>query len=66
MAGKRECPSCASLIPDDQDRCFICGYEFAGPPARRSWRVWMAVVLLILFLIPIIRYIIHAIEMAGH
>jgi len=62
MAKKRECPSCAAMIPDDQDQCFICGYEFAGPPRRRSWRLWMAIVLLVVFLLPFIRMLINALR----
>ena len=58
MAGKRECPSCATMVPDNQAQCFVCGYEFAGPPARRSWRTWAAIALVIIFVIPLIRIII--------
>lgn len=50
------------MVPDDQDQCFICGYEFAGPPARRSWRAWLAVLLLIVFLIPLIRVLLSVIR----
>lgn len=59
MAGKRECPSCASMVPDDEERCFICGYEFPTISRGRNWRAWVALVLLILFLYPLIRFLIR-------
>ena len=66
MARTRECPSCASSIPDDQDHCFLCGYEFAGPPARRSIRTWVTLgvlgFLLVIFLIPYIRMALRAFD----
>jgi hypothetical protein len=62
MAGKRDCPSCASEIPSDMDRCFICGYEFAGKPSNRPWRLWVALLLLIVFLFPLIRMLLKAIR----
>jgi len=62
MAGKRECPSCASEMPDRMDRCFICGYEFAGPAPRRSWRIWVALLFLIVFLFPFIRMLLNALR----
>ena len=62
MAGRRECPSCASEIPASMDRCFICGYEFAGKPLHRSWRLWAALLLLTVFLIPFIRMLVNALR----
>ncbi|MBD3297088.1 MAG: hypothetical protein GF341_00375 [candidate division Zixibacteria bacterium] len=62
MAGKRECPSCAAMVPKDHDQCFVCGYEFAGPSGRHSWRAWLAVILLIIFLIPFIRILLNALN----
>ena len=62
MTKQRECPSCATTVPADQEQCFICGYEFAGGKARRSWRVWVGVVLLAVFLIPFIRLLLRAFE----
>ncbi len=47
------------MVPEDHDRCFVCGYEFAGPPARKSWRTWVAVLLLLIFLYPLIRLILY-------
>jgi len=62
MAGRRECPSSASEIPASMDRCFICGYEFAGKSWHRSWRLWAALLLLTVFLIPFIRMLVNALR----
>ncbi|MBI5868411.1 MAG: zinc ribbon domain-containing protein [candidate division Zixibacteria bacterium] len=62
MSAKRECPSCASEIPADMDRCFICGYEFAGKAGRRNWRLWVALLLLLIFLLPFIRMLVRALR----
>ena len=50
------------MVPGDQERCFICGYEFAGGRLRWSWRTWAALVLLAIFLIPFIRLALRALE----
>lgn len=44
--GKRECPSCACEVPVNENRCPICGYEFASLPGRQSFRLWAALTLL--------------------
>jgi hypothetical protein len=44
------------------DRCFICGYEFAGKPSHRSWRLWVALLLLAVFLFPLIRLVLNALR----
>jgi predicted amidophosphoribosyltransferase len=62
MAGRRECPSCASEIPASMDRCSICGYEFADKPPHRNWRLWVALLLLIVFLYPLIRMLLNALR----
>jgi uncharacterized paraquat-inducible protein A len=62
MTKQRECPSCATMVPSDHEQCFICGYEFAGGRNRWSWRVWAAIVLLAIFLIPFIRLLLRALE----
>lgn len=59
MASHRECPSCASMVPADDEECEICGYEFAGRSAWKSWRLWVAIVLLAIFLIPFIRMLLR-------
>lgn len=58
MTGKRECPSCASMVPDDDESCIICGYEFSTISRGRNWRAWVAIGLLAVFLYPLIRFII--------
>ncbi len=58
-ASQRECPSCASMVPADEAVCFICGYEFAGRTVWKSWRLWVAIVLLAIFLIPFIRMLLR-------
>lgn len=44
------------------DRCFICGYEFAGKTGRRNWRLWVALLLLAIFLLPFIRMLYRALR----
>ena len=45
------------MVPDDEEHCFICGYEFPTISRGRNWRAWVAVILLILFLYPLIRFL---------
>lgn len=53
---KRECPNCAVDVPKGSRRCPICGYEFPRPKSRLF--KWIAIVLIILFLIPLVRLVI--------
>ena len=53
---KRECPNCATEVPKDSRHCPICSYEFPPPKSRSS--KWIAIVLIILFLIPLVRLVI--------
>jgi uncharacterized protein (UPF0212 family) len=49
MAGKKlECPSCAMEIDAQSRQCPICGYEF---PRQNPVIVWVAILLVILFLL---------------
>lgn len=34
--GTRECPSCATEVPKNSNRCPICGYEFPYTPPPRG------------------------------
>jgi RNA polymerase subunit RPABC4/transcription elongation factor Spt4 len=52
---KKECPNCAVDVPKDRQRCPICGYEFPQPKSRLF--TWIAIILILLFLIPLIRYL---------
>ncbi len=56
---KRECPSCAVDIDSSSEVCPICGYEF---PRRKSGFRTIAVILILLFIWPLIRIIMHFIE----
>ncbi len=57
---KKECPNCAVDVPKDSSRCPICGYEFPQPKAGLF--KWIAIILIILFLIPLVRLLIHALR----
>ncbi len=48
----KECPSCAVEIDKSAKECPICGYEF---PKQRSIFKWVAIVLIVLFVYPLIR-----------
>jgi RNA polymerase subunit RPABC4/transcription elongation factor Spt4 len=48
---KKECPSCAMEIDEESRTCPICGYEF--PEVKTGYK-WIAIVLLLLFLLMII------------
>lgn len=52
--GSRECPGCAVEVPANENRCPICGYEFPvrGPLHRHL--IWIVLLLLILFLLPLV------------
>lgn len=61
MSGKRrECPSCATEIPANQEVCYICGYEF---PSRGGsypgWVKWVALIVALLFLAPLVRVLLR-------
>ena len=52
--GTRECPSCATEVPANNNRCPICGYAFLRPTAtQRNMKLIGAIVMLALFLIMI-------------
>jgi predicted amidophosphoribosyltransferase len=49
--GTRECPSCATEVAANNNRCPICGYEFPhASPARRGMRVGGALIMLAILL----------------
>jgi hypothetical protein len=50
--GTRECPSCATEVPANNNRCPICSYQFLQPtPIQRNLKFIGAIVMLALFLI---------------
>lgn len=50
--GTRECPSCATEVPANNNRCPLCGYLFPQPTAtQRGLRVGGALVMLALLLL---------------
>ena len=64
---KKECPNCAVEVPKDSQRCPICGYEFPsqdpefGQPKSMLF-MWIAIILIILFLIPLVSWLIHLLK----
>ena len=49
--GMRECPSCATEVPANNNRCPICGYGFLQPTStQRNMNIIGAIVMLVLFL----------------
>ena len=50
--GNRECPSCATEVPANNNRCPICGYVFLQPtPTQRNMKLIGAIVMLVLFVV---------------
>lgn len=54
---RRECPNCAVEVPGGGERCPICGYEFPEPKSKLNR--WGAIVLVIVFLIPLVTLLIR-------
>jgi predicted nucleic acid-binding Zn ribbon protein len=53
--GTRECPSCATEVPANNNRCPICGYVFLQPTStQRNMKLIGAIVMLALFLIMVL------------
>jgi RNA polymerase subunit RPABC4/transcription elongation factor Spt4 len=55
--GKKECPNCAVEVPKGSQRCPVCSYEFPRP--KSNLFKWIAIILILLFLIPLVRMLIH-------
>lgn len=51
----RECPGCGVDVPANENRCPICLYEFPvrGTLHRNLW--WIALVVILLLLMPLLR-----------
>jgi len=48
--GHRECPSCATEVPANNNRCPICGYEFPVTPPHWKATVWVVAVILLVII----------------
>lgn len=59
---KRECPNCAVELPEGGEHCPICGYEFPQSGGKRKLITWVAIILIILFLIPLVSFLIHILK----
>ncbi len=57
---RKECPNCAMDVPKDSQRCPICGYEFPQP--KSGLFKWIAIILIILFLIPLVHLLIRVLK----
>lgn len=57
---KKECPNCAVDIPKNSRLCPICGYELPQP--KSGLFKWIAIILIILFLIPLVHLLIGALR----
>jgi hypothetical protein len=49
--GTRECPSCATEVEANHNRCPICGYEFPVQPPARKATVWLVALILLILLL---------------
>jgi len=54
LMATKECPSCAVEVDKKYDVCPICGYEF---PKQKSGMKYLAIILVILFTLPLIKLI---------
>jgi len=49
--GTRECPACGVDVPENNNRCPICKYEFPNrTPGQAGYRLFIGILLLLLFL----------------
>lgn len=53
--GTRECPSCATEVAANHNRCPICHYEFPARTPMKQTRVFAALLMLIILLIGLLR-----------
>ncbi len=51
MRGTKECPGCAMPVPADAHECPYCHYEF---PGQKSSLKWVALLVLLAFLLPLL------------
>jgi len=57
--GSRECPSCACEIPQNVNKCPICGYLFpVATPRQKRMRLWGALLMLgLIAFLYLLRYL---------
>lgn len=55
FGGKKECPNCAIEVPKESKVCYVCGYEF--PASKGKAFTIIALILIILFLLPLIKFL---------
>ena len=51
---ERECPSCATHVPANNNRCPICKYEFPQSPA---WKKPLLAIVAILLILALLRWL---------
>lgn len=49
--GERECPSCSTQVPANNNRCPICGYEFPAAHPALQKVYWTAGIILLIALL---------------
>ena len=59
---KKECPNCAVEVEEGNRNCPICGYEFSQVKSRHHLFTWVAIILIILFLIPLVALLIRVLK----
>lgn len=54
--GARECPSCATEVPANNNRCPICGYVFPRPTRTQNALKWAgALIMLAVIILLVLR-----------
>ncbi|MFH1334979.1 MAG: zinc ribbon domain-containing protein [Candidatus Zixiibacteriota bacterium] len=54
---RKECPNCAVEVEGGKENCPICGYEFSQVKSRHHLFTWVAVILIVLFIIPLLIFV---------
>lgn len=54
---KKECPNCAVEVDEGNEKCPICGYEFPQKMSHHRVFTWVAVILIVLFIIPLLIFV---------
>jgi hypothetical protein len=56
-SSKKECPNCAVEVGEENGNCPICGYEFPQGKSHPKLFIWVAVILIVLFIIPLLIFV---------